>query len=384
MEAKKYIYAVQVARQLSIDIINEFAKHPCPIVLLTGSIEKQHTGLHESVKLKLFNRYNNSSFAGRIFSGLWFHLRCFFYIMLHSKNFELILVSTPPFLPFLGLFFFRLRKQKYHLLIWDLYPDVLLKMNKIKSSSLLNKIWVKRNAALFKNCSSLITLGNNMARSIATYTDRKTDIIPPWADTSYVQSIVPEKNQFIKTYNLENKFIVMYAGNLGITHPVEVIIKVAAQLKNDSRFMMVIAGEGEKKNLLNRLKEEAQLSNVLLLPYQTPEMFPQALAAAQVSVITLSNNAADVSVPSKTFTAMAAGTALLVIGPEDSGLGEVIHQYHCGKIFQEGDIESITVYLQKLAGNPEMLRNYRDKAFHAASDFSPANAAEYFQTINNS
>lgn len=383
MEAKRYIYIVQVTRQLSIDIINEFAKHSHQVVLLTGSIEKQHTGLHPDIKTRLFNRYNNSSFSGRIISGLWFHLRCFFYVLFHGKNCELILVSTPPFLPFLGLFFFRLRKQKYHLLIWDLYPDVLIRMNKIKSSSLLNKIWSKRNRELFKYCSSLITLGNNMARSIAAYTDKKTEIIPPWADTSYVKQTTPEQNAFIKMHHLENKFIVMYAGNLGITHPVEVIIKVANQLNQDARFMFVIIGEGEKKNLLQKLKAETQLSNVLLLPYQSPEMFPQALAAAQVSVITLSNSAADVSVPSKTFTAVAAGNALLVIGPEDSGLDEIIQQYHCGEIFLENDVESIVNFLTKLAVNRELLEQYRTQSLKAAAVFSPANATHYYKVISS-
>lgn len=383
MEAKKYIYIVQVTRQLSIDILNEFAKHSHPVILLTGSVEKQHTGLHADVKTKLFNRYNNSSFTGRILSGLWFHLRCFLYVLFHRKSHELILVSTPPFLPFLGLFFFRLRKQKYHLLIWDLYPDVLVKMKKVKHTSFLNKFWSKRNASLFQHSSSLITLGNKMADSIAAYTGKTVTIIPPWADTSYVQPIIPEKNQFIKTYNLENKIVVLYAGNLGITHPVEVIIKAAAQLKNDSRFMFVIIGEGEKKNLLNKLKEEAQLNNVLLLPYQTPEMFPKALAAAQVSVITLSNSAADVSVPSKTFTAMAAGSALLVVGPEDSELGDIISQYQCGEIFSETDIASVTGYLQQISDNAEKLSRYRDRSLKAAADFSPFNATQYYRVISS-
>ncbi len=382
MEAKKYIYIVQVTRQLSIDILNEFAKHEHPVVLLTGSIEKQHTGLHGNVKTRLFNRYNNSSFSGRILSGLYFHLRCFFYILIHGRRHELILISTPPFLPFLGLFFYRLRKQKYHLLIWDLYPDVLVRMNTIRKTSLLIKFWSKRNTSLFNHCSSLITLGNKMATSLAAYTNKTVNIIPPWADTSYVQLIDPIKNQFIKTYRLENKFVVLYAGNLGITHPVEVLINVAAQFKNDSRLIFVIIGEGEKKKLLQKLKEEAQLNNVLLLPYQNPDMFPQALAAAHVSVITLSNSAADVSVPSKTFTAMSAGSALLVIGPEESGLGEIIRQYRCGEIFPENAVDSITRFLMHLAASFEMIEQYRKKSLTAAKHFSPANATHYYTVVN--
>lgn len=382
MEDKKYIYLVQVTRQLSIDILNEFVKHSHPVVLLTGSIEKQHTGLNEKVKIKLYNRYNNSSFTGRIISGLWFHLRCFAYVLFYGRRHELILVSTPPFLTFLGLFFFRLRKQSYHLLIWDLYPDVLVRMNKIKTNSFLNKLWSKRNASLFKHCSSLITLGSKMSESITAYTTKKVHIIPPWADTSYVKSVKAENNQFIKAHRLDNKFVVMYAGNLGITHPVETLISVAEQLKNDARFMFVIIGEGEKKNLLQKLQDKAQLNNVLLLPYQTPEMFPHALAAAKLSVITLSNSAAEVSVPSKTFTAMAAGSALLVIGPDNSGLGEIIHQFRCGEIFQENDFKAVSDYLQRLADDPETLRHYSEHSLKAAAGFTPANATAYYRIIN--
>jgi glycosyltransferase involved in cell wall biosynthesis len=384
MEAKKYIYIVQVTRQLSIDIINEFAGRSHPVVLLTGSIEKQHTGLHQKVKIKLFNRYRNSSMTGRIFSGLWFHLRCFFYVLFHGRKAELILVSTPPFIPFLGLFFFRWRQQKFHLLIWDLYPDVLIRMKALRSDSLLNTLWSKRNTSLFRYCSSLITLGNHMASSLAAYTNRKASIVPPWADTSYVQSIIPEQNQFIKKHGLENKLVVLYAGNLGITHPVEIMIKAAEQLKEEVRIQFVIIGEGEKKNRLYRLKEEAQLNNVLLLPYQNPEMFPQALASAQVSVVTLSSRAADVSVPSKTFTAMAAGAALLVIGSENSSLGELIKQYRCGEIFPEWDLKNISAFIIALARDPALLARYRQHSMKASQDFSPANAGKYYNLISQS
>jgi glycosyltransferase involved in cell wall biosynthesis len=383
MEAKKYIYVVQVTRQLSIDIINEFAAEGCRITLLTGSVEKQYSGLHPSVKVKLFNRYRNTSFTGRIVSGLWFHLQCFFFILFKAGNRELILISTPPFLPFLGLFFYRLRKQKYHLLIWDLYPDVLLRMKKIKAGSLLYKLWSKRNASLFKNCTSLITLSRQMAVLISGYTDKKPEVIPPWGNPSYLHAVNKSDNLFLKTHGLSDELIVMYAGNLGITHPVEVIIKTAALLKHDSRLKFIIIGEGEKKNKIRQMKEEEQLGNVLLLPYQNADMFFQAITAAQVAVITLSSHAGDVSLPSKTFSALAAGSALLVIGPEHSVLGEMVKQYHCGEIYAENDVSSIAGFLVSLAANPQKLNEYRQHALKAADDFTPANARLYYRIICN-
>lgn len=382
MEDKKYIYLVQVTRQLSIDILNAFAKHSKNVVLLTGSIEKQHTGLHDSIKIMQFNRYDSSGIISRVISGLWFHIRCFFYVLFYGRNDELILVSTPPFLPFLGLFSYRLRKQKYHLLIWDLYPDVLVRMNKVKATSFLNRFWSRRNTLLFKHCSSLITLGNQMADSIRAYTDKKVHIIPPWADTSYVKSVEEKDNVFIRANKLENKFVVMYAGNLGITHPVETLIKIAGHLKSDERFAFVIIGEGEKKKLLQKLMGESKLSNVILLPYQDPEMFPHALAAATVSVVTLSSSAADVSVPSKTFTSLAAGSALLAIGPAESGLSEIISKYHCGEIYREHELNSITSWLSQLADDPENLNLYRQRSLDAASHFTLANASAYYHIIS--
>jgi glycosyltransferase involved in cell wall biosynthesis len=381
---KKYIYIVQVTRQLSIDIVNRMAFHSNPIMLITGSVEEQYESLHPSVKTIRLNRYRNQNIFGRIISGLLFFIRSFFYVLFHGRQTELILVSTPPFLPFLGSVFYWLRKQKFHLLIWDLYPDVLVQMNKISHRSWLFQYWKRINRRLFSQSASILTLGKKMAEAIAASGGQRIHVIPPWSHASYFQPVVNGSNPFIKIHGLQNKFIVMYAGNLGITHPVEVILSLAESMRANDHFLFIIMGDGEKKKLLIRKKEKAGLTSVLLLPPQSSDMFPYALQAAHVSIITLSASASYVSLPSKTFSALAAGTALMGIGNPDSELGSLIQHYNCGQIFHENDIKSMQTFLNRLYHEPELLNRYRQAARQAAADFTPENASRYVSVITSS
>jgi hypothetical protein len=122
MNSKKYIFIVQVTRQLSIDILNNFINEGAEIELVTGILEPNYASLDPRIKVKYFNRYDNTSTFKRMFTWSLFTFYSFFYILFRSRKKELILITTPPFIVFLGLFFKKVRNQNYHLIVWDLYP----------------------------------------------------------------------------------------------------------------------------------------------------------------------------------------------------------------------------------------------------------------------
>lgn len=378
---KKYVYIVQVTRQLSIDIINCFASQGHEVCLLTGTIESNYEPLHPEIKVTFYIKYNNLSNFGRVVTGVIFHLQVFFHLLFLGKKYELIFVTTPPSVIFLGLLFKKIRKQNYHLIIWDLYPDVLVNFKMLDKNSLITKIWKRRNKKCFDNASTIFTLGKYLSDAIQQYTTKQPIIISNWTNTDFIKPIDKRENPFALMHNLQDKLVVMYSGNMGITHNIEAIVLAAELLQDKTEICFVLIGDGTKKEKIKTMISEKKLTNILLLPYQNKTMLPYSMACSDIGIITLGQGAETVSVPSKTYYVLAAGSAILAIASPQSELGLLIGKYNCGKIFSGSSIKEIAFFIAEMKEKKEMLELYKKNSRAAAMFFTQENAKLYYNEI---
>ena len=383
MSSNKYLYVVQVSRQLSIDIINRFVKEGKQIHLLTGLVESNYAALDPSVQVTYLNKYDNRTAFKRLFTWGLFTFLSFFYILFRSKKNDLILVSTPPFLSFLGLFFNKIRKQNYHLIIWDLYPDVLVNFGVFKENSRIIKVWKNLNISSFNRSIHVFTLGRHISESIQKYCEKKPIIIPNWVNTDFVKPIEKTNNSFAIHHGLTNKLVVMYSGNLGITHNIDSIVSAAEYLTHEKDIQFVIIGDGARRAGIEAMIKEKNLKNILLLPYQDKSILPFSLSSADIGVVTLGQGAENISVPSKTYYMLAAGSAIMALSSEQSELGLLIADYHCGKVFEKPTPQDLSAFIIQLSKDPELLKQFKLQSRKAALNFTPLNAGLYYQYICN-
>lgn len=381
MKAKKYIYIVQVTRQLSIDIINSFAGEGKEIHLITGLVESNYKTLHPSVRVNVFNKYDNRTGFKRLLTWSLFTMYSFFYLLFSSRKNELILVTTPPFIIYIGMFFKKIRNQKYHLIIWDLYPDVLVNFGVFKNDSFIINQWKRLNKSCFNNASSIFTLGNHIADTLKTYTDNEIKIVQNWVDAEFVKPMPKSENPFAVKHALKDKFVVMYSGNLGMTHNIESMLEAASLLKQFPHIVFVIIGDGAKKEKIERMVQEQSLTNVITLPYQDKAVLPYSLASADIGMVTLDAGAENISVPSKTYYMLAAGTLILALASKQSELGFLIEKYRCGKVFDNGNASEIAAFIKEMSENAEELLQFKKRSREASYDFTPLNAKAYFDYI---
>lgn len=383
MNNKKYIYIVQVTRQLSIDILNNFSRQGAEIHLITGIVESNYEALDPNIKVTTFIQHNSTSTIKRLFTWGLFTFCSFFYILFKSRKKELILVSTPPFVVFLGLLFKKIRNQKFHLIIWDLYPDVIVNFGVAKESSLIIKTWKKLNVKCFNNAETVFTLGKHLAAAVEKYTVRKPIIISNWTNTHFLKPLPKKNNPFATKHQLTDKLVVMYSGNLGITHDIESIVETAELLKENNSIHFTIIGEGAKKEKISRMVKEKSLNNVLLLPYQDKETLPYSLSCADIGVVTLEQGAENISVPSKTYYMLAAGSAILALASKESELGILIQHHQCGHIFDKPNKQEIADFILQLSQNKEELNKLKENSRKASFEYTPENAKLYYKYICN-
>jgi len=331
---KKITLLNQVTGPLFIDIANKYAEIYDEVILVTGIIEPTYAPLDDKVKVVYKTTYKRNKSYLRILTWLLFFMQTYFYFFFKQKQHgeEVLIVTNPPILPFLGSIFFSKRKIKFKVLIYDIYPDALLNFGYVKKTSFIYKYWDIMNKNSYKYADQLITIGSLMKEVIARNVESsKIKIIYPWVDTSLIKPIKKDDNWFIKKNNLSSKKIILYSGNMGLTHDLMTPLKVAKELnQTHPNFHFIFVGDGaNKKNLMTYVKQNI-LKNVTFLPYQDSNILPYSFASADFSIVTLSSGAEGLSVPSKTFYSLAAGSAIIAISEKGSEIEQLISKNDCG------------------------------------------------------
>ncbi|MFP3938563.1 MAG: glycosyltransferase, partial [Phycisphaerae bacterium] len=160
-----------------------------------------------------------------------------------------------------------------------------------------------------------------------------------------------------------------YSGSFGATHDTESIIAAAQRLTDMPDVRFVLIGGGTRRRDVERLVAERNAGNLTLLDFQPLEVLPQSLAAIDCAIVCLDEPYRGVSVPSKTYYALAAGSALLAVSPPDTELTDLIAEHGCGVHIPPGSGEKLADAVRDLHENPELLRRYRAAARAAAEKY---------------
>lgn len=361
----------QTSGYLQIDLLEAYRKRYQKRVIIAGSITERRKKLPAEVKWEKIIKYDRSSVAKRIYTWLFGTIQMLIIVLTKYRKSDLLIITNPPLSVFIPLF----TKNTYDILIYDLFPDALVKYNYISRKSPLFKLWENTNKKVFNGARRLITLSEGMKQQVSQYVEKdKIDIIPIWTDNNYLKPIPRHENPFINGLGLQDKFIVMYSGNLGKSHPVEILIEIAHKLKNNDKFYFLIIGGGHKFIQINKLINNSGLKNVQLLDWQPAENIPFTLSAANVGVVTLDSYATHLSVPSKTYDLMAVGLPILAIASPESELSKLLKEHQIGECFSAKEVKKITTYLLGLQSDKEMYQMLSKNSLEAAELYTAKNA----------
>lgn len=277
---------------------------------------------------------------------------------------DVIVFETDPFLlPFVAE---RIRRRcgcgmaGY---LQDIYPDVAVALEKVSDNWAVRKL----RTALFdvyRRCGRLIVLSRDMKQLLqdGAIPEERITIIPNWADTQQIYPIV-SGNRFLRRFGLEDKFVVMYSGNLGLTQHLEEYVEAAALLQDDPEIQFVFVGEGALKNDLQRQAGSLGLSSVLFCDYQPQSELSHSLSAASLHLVPLTTELSRCLMPSKLYGVLAAGRPFLTNAPASSELFELTRSHRVGITVDAGSpaliAEAIRTAKNDLAALQEMGRRAR-------------------------
>lgn len=372
---KKIVIACQTCGYLLKDIANAYSLAGYDVTVMTSPSSQNiiNSDLQKGIKLTSVISYDKSSSLKRILTWLVSAIQMWLKIGVSHKGSFVLFVSNPPLATLLPL----LLRNTFSLLIWDIYPDVLVNQHVVSDGNFITKWWRRSNKKVYNRATQVFTISEGMKNCLSAYVDeKKINVVPLWPDNTNLHYIEKENNQFIKDNHLDEKFIVMYSGNLGNTHRMDVLVDVAKKF-NEGDVVFILIGEGGKKKMIEQRVKDEGVNNVLLLPYQPYEFLSHSLSAADIAVVTLDTESSAMSVPSKTFNMMMLGKPLVCIASIESELGNIVRKYQVGEMFLPEDVEGITNFVFKLKNDDVARKQYMKNSLNASKEFSIENAKRF-------
>jgi colanic acid biosynthesis glycosyl transferase WcaI len=252
----------------------------------------------------------------------WIGLRC---------NYDVAMFSSPALamgIAFAVLTVFRRKPAIYS--IHDVYPEVGVTLGVLRHQWIIKFIAMTECFCL-KRAKYVRILSESFAPSLHKLgvPDHKMKLIYDWVDTDLIHPL-PRDNAFAREYKLVEKFVVLYAGNIGLSQGLESVIEAAQSMKCDPSIQFVFVGDGSGKAKLVAEAEQQQLKNVTFLPFQPRSKLPEVLASADISLVILQKGIGSVSLPSKTLSILASGRPILASVDEQSDISNLVKRSEAG------------------------------------------------------
>lgn len=303
-----------------------------------------------STQLKKKNLFN------RIINWLSFAVFSYKYILAQPKTGVFIFTSDNPFNSIPALFF---PPAKRIYICQDLYWEQIKAVGIIKrniSYRVFGMPLILLQKLALKYAGKIIVISESMRLYLedGRVGRDKIKVVPNWANTN---AIVPSEqdNAFSRQHGLNEKFVILYAGRIGLTQDLGILLDCAGQLRSYSDMKFVIIGEGARRDYFISLAKKKRLDNLVFLPYQPEEIFNYVLATASISVIPEKSDISSFLMPSKLYNIMASARPVIAAVDKISQTAQVINNAQCGSIITPGSSQELMDSILKIYENRDLI-----------------------------
>lgn len=276
---------------------------------------------HSSIKLFL----NYISF---VVSGYWWKIRTKL-----EADYVFTFEVSPMTQALIGVWYTKKYKVPNYLYVQDLWPENVEIVTGITSPVVIKPISKMVNY-IYKNCTDIFATSPSFVKEIQKRVEDKEKVhyLPQYAEEFYkpvVQKPVPEIPQ-------NDKFKVIFTGNIGQAQGLDILPKTAQLLKGEN-IEFVIVGDGRYREEFEKEIAQREVEDMfVLVPRQPAEYVPQLLAACDAAFISFQNAELwKMTIPAKLQSYMACGMPIIA-----SAFGEterIIKEAQCGVCAPIGD-----------------------------------------------
>lgn len=216
--------------------------------------------------------------------------------------------------------------------VQELYPDIAINLGAVRNRMAISMLFALERF-VYARATYVTVIADRMQRRLLEkgVAAARTTVIPNFVDADVLR-VVPAPNSFSRQADVDGRFVVCYAGNLGPAQGLEVLLDAARLLADEPAIVIVLVGGGTLwDRLADRIRDE-RLTNVRLIEHQPFTRVPEIYGTSDLSVVAQAAATGSDAVPSKVYRIMACSGVVLAITEAQSDVARLVMAAGCGFI----------------------------------------------------
>lgn len=287
-----------------------------------------------------------------------------------------IVVATSPqfFCGWAGVWISRLKRRPFVLEIRDIWPESIAAVGAMKQGLMVRYLeWLEKR--MYRAASHIVTVGSgyhdNVVAKVPEMASR-TSIVTNGVD---IDSYTPTNRDinFLKSHNLEGKFVCSYVGTIGMAHGLSVTVRAAKILREQGRndIAFLIVGDGAQRQCLEKQAIDEGVSDLVRFTGRlSKQEMPRVLASSDCCLVHLRGTELfSTVIPSKIFETMAMQRPIImgVTGPAR----QIVLDAGGGQPMEPDSEKDLAQILSNFADNPSAVAQQCKRArTYVAKNFS--------------
>ena len=334
---------------LYTDLMQEFGHQGHEVLVVAPALKKNDYGCRVEGKVKVLRVKTLPLFkVGAIKKGIANLLLPFQYkraIRKYSSNFEydVIIMPTPPItLVTVASWLKRKTSGKIYLILRDIFPQNAVDLKMMKEGGFFHKYFRKKELQLYHVSDSIGCMSPANVSYVKEHSPgfdhKKLHLLPNWEK---VPEPIPESEvkKTSEKFNISNKFVAIFGGNLGKPQKMENIVNLAASCTEHEDIHFMILGSGTETDNIQKLIKQHKLTNIELVGRLPKKEYIGVLAAADVGLISLSEEFTIPNFPSKVLTYFGLKKPVLASLDSATDFGQMLEATESGLWAKAGNTE---------------------------------------------
>jgi colanic acid biosynthesis glycosyl transferase WcaI len=340
-----------------VSVITGFPNHPSGVVMdgyskrwlqeeVIDGVRVRRVWLATSSRRSVFSRV--LTFLSFTLSGSWRLLR--------SPRPDVVFAVLQPLsvgviLPLIA----RLKRTRLIFNLQDLHPDAQIRLGMVRNPWLIRSLrWMEAHA--YRSSAAVTVICQRFREHVVARgtTAERAFVIANWVDVERIRPVPEAGLAFRRGIGIDDQaFVVLWAGTLGHVSGAAILLDAARLLREYPRIRFLVVGEGPLRAALVERAEREGLTNVIFKPFQPEESLLAVQNCADVSLVTLEAQLAELSVPSKVLAYLAAGRPVIASVPVQSETAALIRDAGAGVVVPAGDPHALADALCQLMDDPQ-------------------------------
>jgi colanic acid biosynthesis glycosyl transferase WcaI len=208
--------------------------------------------------------------------------------------------------------------------IQDFEIDAAFELNLLPSQGFIHNFALAYERFVMRGFTRISSISPNMVGRLAKkgVSNRKVVHFPNWVDVETIRPVDGPNTIRRELGIADEQVVLLYSGNMGMKQGLDVLPRLAQELRDDARIHFILCGDGAFRSRLEQMT--AGLHNISLLPLQPECRLNDLLNAADIHLLPQREDAADLVMPSKLTGMLASGRPVISTAALGTQLAELV------------------------------------------------------------